>query len=72
MAEKVIKIAGECVKVNTTDKVADTLRTLTKKMGVSVFGIWIDGVENLDVETLPNTFADCQTVEIKRLVTSGV
>lgn len=68
---KIIKVAGECIKVNADDNVADKLREIMTKKGLTVFNINIDGKDILDTKNLPQTFAQCTTVEVARSVVAG-
>jgi hypothetical protein len=69
--ELVIKVAGECMKVNKSDNVRETLKKILKDKGITVYGVTIDGKE-IDANTvIPLTFQDIKTLEVRRLVTAG-
>jgi glycyl-tRNA synthetase len=68
---KIIKILGECVEVNTSDNVSETLRRILTEKGISSYRIIIDGKPIHDITELPTTFAQCKTVELARLVKAG-
>lgn len=68
--EITIKVAGECFKVNRSDDFKKTIKQLLIQKGVSVYSIIVDGKE-VNVDQIPETFEQCQTVEVARQVTAG-
>jgi nitrogenase subunit NifH len=68
---QIIRVAGECIKVNASDNVASTLKRITVEKGLTVFNIVVDGKSILDAARLPQTFAQCTTVEVIRSVVAG-
>lgn len=66
-----VKIVDEIVEVGRKCIVKDTLKSLLEQRGITSFVIIIDGREITDTVSLPKTFADCSTVEVKRYVKGG-
>lgn len=66
-----IKIAGETVEINATDPIKETLKRILAAKGIDSFTILIDGEEVTSTSDMPDTFADCNAVEVQRYVKPG-
>lgn len=70
--KKKIVIAGQSVEVDENAKVADTLKSLLESRGIDSFTIIVDGGEVIDTLGLPETFAQCETLEVERYAKPGI
>jgi hypothetical protein len=69
--EFTINIAGDEVKVETTAKVKETIKAKLEERGIDSFTIIIDGEEITSSTEIPETFDECDTVEVRRYVKAG-
>ncbi len=68
---RTIRIAGESVEVNGSDSIKKTLKRILASKGVDSFTILIDGDEVTSTSDMPDTFDDCDEVEVQRYVKPG-
>ena len=66
-----IKIAGVAVEVAKEAGVKETLKAELENRGISSFVILVDGEEITNTDDLPDTFEDCDTVEVQRYTKPG-
>ena len=64
-------ILDEVLEVGSKDSVKKTLKAELEKRGITSFIIIIDGKEATDTNSLPKTFGDCMSCEVKRYVKGG-
>lgn len=67
-----IVIAGEQVEVDGDAEVVATLTTLLEERGIDSFSIIVDGIEVLHTSSLPATFVDAKSIEVRKLVKAGL
>lgn len=67
----VVNMAGDSVEVDKSAQVAPTLKKMLEDRGLTSFALVIDGDEITNSDDIPETFADCDTVEVRRYTKAG-